>query len=69
MNIHNQNVKKKNVYCICKQDQNNMKMVSCDGPCQDQYHINCVGMSETEFENITKIEKSWYCPLCQMLEV
>ena len=43
-----------------------MKMVSCDEPGQDCYNINCVGMSEIEFENITSTEKPWYYPLGEM---
>src|SRR6185295_8783663 len=52
-----------NKYCICKSYEGN-DMVSCDGKCQDWYHIKCVGVSQAEFKEIVNTNKIWYCPLC-----
>jgi len=48
------------VYCVCKSDYRADKpMIGCDGPCEDWYHFNCVGIPQ-DFRSIAE----WYCEGC-----
>jgi len=48
------------VYCVCKSDYRSDKpMIGCDGPCEDWYHFNCVGIPQ-DFRSIAE----WYCEGC-----
>jgi len=48
------------LYCVCKADYRADKpMIGCDGPCEDWYHFNCVGIPQ-DFRSIAE----WYCEGC-----
>jgi len=52
---------------ICKVNYEgaNKNMIGCDGRCKGWYHIDCVGLSASEFEKLSKDENShWECPYC-----
>eukprot|EP00090_Calanus_glacialis_P042676 TRINITY_DN75670_c0_g1_i1.p1 TRINITY_DN75670_c0_g1~~TRINITY_DN75670_c0_g1_i1.p1 ORF type:complete len:516 (-),score=133.16 TRINITY_DN75670_c0_g1_i1:206-1753(-) len=52
--------KKVKVYCKCKSTYTkNSPMIGCDGPCQDWYHFDCVGIPQN-FRSIAE----WYCEEC-----
>ena len=52
--------KKVKVYCKCKSTYTkNSPMIGCDGPCQDWYHFDCVGIPQN-FRSIAE----WYCEDC-----
>jgi len=52
--------KKAKVYCKCKSTYTkNQPMIGCDGPCQDWYHFDCVGIPQN-FRSIAE----WYCEDC-----
>ena len=52
--------KKVKVYCKCKSKYtNDSPMIGCDGPCQDWYHFDCVGIPQN-FRSIAE----WYCEDC-----
>jgi len=52
--------RKEKVYCVCKSRYRSDKpMIGCDGPCEDWYHFNCVGIPK-DFRSIAE----WYCEGC-----
>lgn len=48
------------VFCICRKPDDHRVMIGCDGPCDDWFHLNCVGMTEAK----TKLVQKWFCPNC-----
>ena len=53
------------LYCLCQRPYDGSKMISCDGICNDWYHLQCIGMTENEFEIIDKTNLQWICPMCK----
>ena len=53
------------IYCLCQKQCDGSCMVSCDGKCQNWYHLSCVGMCESEYNNIKVTNTTWLCPLCR----
>ena len=47
------------LYCKCKCPDSKDDMIACDGPCQDWYHFECVGIPDN-FRSIAM----WYCEEC-----
>ena len=45
------------LYCICRKPDDHTLMIGCDGPCEDWYHVRCVGMDATK----SKLIQKWYC--------
>ncbi|XP_006821802.2 nucleosome-remodeling factor subunit NURF301-like [Saccoglossus kowalevskii] len=53
------------LYCICRQPYDESQFyIGCDR-CQDWFHGRCVGISQTEADNIEK----YLCPNCQSSKV
>ena len=48
------------VFCICRKPDDHRVMIGCEGPCDDWFHLNCVGMTEAK----TKLVQKWFCPNC-----
>lgn len=46
-------------YCICRKPDDHTLMIGCDGPCEDWFHVRCVGMDSLKAKLIFK----WYCKL------
>ncbi|XP_038863410.1 death-inducer obliterator 1-like [Salvelinus namaycush] len=51
------------LYCICRQRQNKRFMISCDN-CQEWFHGDCVGVSETHGSKLERSGRDWICPNC-----
>ena len=51
------------LYCKCKCPDSKDDMIACDGPCQDWYHFECVGIPDN-FRSIAM----WYCEECFLKE-
>lgn len=51
------------LYCKCKCPDSKDDMIACDGPCQDWYHFECVGIPDN-FRSIAM----WYCEDCFLKE-
>lgn len=47
----------KEIYCICRKPDDHTLMIGCDGPCEDWYHVRCVGMDAAK----SKLIQKWYC--------
>ena len=46
------------IYCYCRRtDHYGTEMVSCDGPCGEWFHLECLGDSSVNFDK-------WYCNYC-----
>ena len=45
------------IYCICRKPDDHTLMIGCDGPCEDWYHVRCVGMDAAK----SKLIQKWYC--------
>ncbi|KAF7664396.1 hypothetical protein LDENG_00178390 [Lucifuga dentata] len=51
------------LYCICRQKHNKRFMICCDS-CQEWFHGDCVGVSETEGCKMEKKSQEYICPPC-----
>ncbi|KAA8590841.1 hypothetical protein FQN60_001784 [Etheostoma spectabile] len=51
------------LYCICRQKQDKRFMICCDS-CQDWFHGDCVGISETQGRTMEKKGQEYICPPC-----
>jgi len=52
------------LYCLCRMPATQDRlMIGCD-KCDEWYHVDCVGLSETRANRI----KQYICPLCQPVE-
>ncbi|XP_044068420.1 uncharacterized protein LOC122883584 [Siniperca chuatsi] len=51
------------LYCICRQKHNKRFMICCDS-CQEWFHGNCVGISETQGRNMETKGQEYICPPC-----
>lgn len=45
------------LFCLCRRPDDHSVMVGCDGPCQDWFHMKCVGMLPSQVKLVYK----WYC--------
>ncbi|KAI3357554.1 hypothetical protein L3Q82_015971, partial [Scortum barcoo] len=51
------------LYCICQQKHNERFMICCDS-CQDWFHGNCVGISQTQGRQMERKGQEYICPRC-----
>ena len=52
-------------YCFCGDIMGEKEMICCDG-CNVWYHIDCVGISLKEFENLKKDDQNYICYRCNL---
>ena len=48
------------LYCVCRQPNDENKMMMCCDFCQEWFHPACVGVDEDEAEAVAR----WHCPGC-----
>ncbi len=53
----------KQVYCLCKQPYEDEDMIACDD-CNEYYHIECIGMSQQEFQYFVERDDEYFCKSC-----
>ncbi|XP_076022375.1 uncharacterized protein LOC143012919 [Genypterus blacodes] len=51
------------LYCICRQKHNKRFMICCDS-CQEWFHGDCVGVSETQGSKMERKGQEYMCPTC-----
>uniref|UniRef100_A0A667ZXP4 Death inducer-obliterator 1 n=1 Tax=Myripristis murdjan TaxID=586833 RepID=A0A667ZXP4_9TELE len=51
------------LYCICRQKHNKRFMICCDS-CQEWFHGDCVGISETQGRKMERKGQEYVCPPC-----
>nr|XP_033819552.1 death-inducer obliterator 1 isoform X2 [Geotrypetes seraphini] len=56
------------LYCICQQPHNNRFMICCDR-CEEWFHGDCVGISESRGQLLEKDGEDYICPNCTILQV
>ncbi|XP_031848362.1 nucleosome-remodeling factor subunit NURF301 E(bx) isoform X5 [Nomia melanderi] len=54
-------IKKEKLYCLCRTPYDETKFYICCDKCQDWFHGRCVGILQSEAENIDE----YVCPNCQ----
>lgn len=52
----------KELYCLCKQPYDESQFYICCDKCQDWFHGRCVGILQSEADNIDE----YICPNCQV---
>lgn len=50
--------------CICGKPQDNRIMICCD-KCNLWYHHNCVKLSKSKVNALSKSNTKWFCPQCK----
>ena len=48
------------LYCVCRQPNDENKMMMCCDFCHEWFHPACVGVDEDEAEAVAR----WHCPGC-----
>ncbi|KAI3389412.1 hypothetical protein SNEBB_002807 [Seison nebaliae] len=51
------------LWCYCRAPWERKFMITCDG-CNEWYHGDCVGLTESEGHLLEKRAETWNCPIC-----
>ncbi len=51
------------VYCVCRKPYEDEDMIGCDD-CNEYYHIECIGMSQQEFQYFVDRDDEYFCKSC-----
>uniref|UniRef100_A0A3Q0QPE3 Death inducer-obliterator 1 n=1 Tax=Amphilophus citrinellus TaxID=61819 RepID=A0A3Q0QPE3_AMPCI len=62
---HTEGYDSNTLYCICRQKENKRFMICCD-ICQEWFHGECVGVSETQGRQMEKKGQEYICPPCTL---
>jgi len=50
-------------FCICKKPEKG-RYIKCDS-CNEWYHPECINMSESKFDDLSKQEMPFFCKECK----
>eukprot|EP00795_Rhopilema_esculentum_P008690 gene8690-14709_t len=51
-------------WCICRKPHGNRFMICCD-TCEDWFHGDCVGVTQSDGKELEKRGEEWMCPKCK----
>ena len=51
---------------ICgKEVESEDKAIQCESDCMCWFHARCVSLTDSEYEQLSKLERMWECPACR----